>query len=48
MNKLMIGSAVGFVMGVGLMMTSAGSMLRKDVRKGMGMARQMMKTMEGE
>lgn len=46
MNKLMIGSALGFMMGVGLMMMPSGAVLRKDMRKGMSKAKQMMKQME--
>ncbi len=46
MNKLMIGTAMGFMAGVGLMMSSAGRMIRKDVNKGMCKAKQMMKSME--
>ncbi|MGN0794464.1 MAG: hypothetical protein ACI4MG_08360 [Aristaeellaceae bacterium] len=46
MNKLMIGSAVGFMAGVGLMMMPVGRTIRKDVQKGMNKAKQMMKDME--
>ena len=46
MNKLMIGTAMGFMAGVGLMMSSAGRMIRKDVQMGMSKAKQMMKSME--
>lgn len=46
MNKLMIGTAMGFMAGVGLMMSSAGRALRQDMRKGMNKAKQMMKEME--
>ena len=46
MNKLMIGSAMGFMMGVGLMMMPVGRTIRKDVRKGMSKARKMMQDME--
>lgn len=45
-NKLMIGSAVGFMAGVGLMMMPVGRTIRKDVQKGMNKAKQMMKDME--
>lgn len=45
-NKLMIGTAMGFMAGVGLMMSSAGKTIRKDVQKGMCKAKQMMKDME--
>lgn len=46
MNKLMLGSALGFMMGVGLMMMPSGGSLRQDVRKGMSKAKKMMKQME--
>ena len=46
MNKLMIDSAMGFMMGVGLMMMPVGRTIRKDVRKGMCKARKMMQDME--
>lgn len=46
MNKLMIGSAMGFMAGVGLMMMPVGRTIRKDVQKGMTKAKQMMKSME--
>lgn len=46
MNKLMIGTAMGFMAGVGLMMSSTGRMIRRDVQKGMYKAKQMMKDME--
>lgn len=46
MNKLMIGTAMGFMAGVGLMMSAAGKTIRKDVHKGMCKAKEMMKNME--
>jgi len=46
MNKLMIGTAMGFMAGVGLMMTSAGKMIRKDMQMGVNKARELMKDME--
>ncbi|MBQ8554472.1 MAG: hypothetical protein IJ438_01235 [Clostridia bacterium] len=46
MNKLMVGSALGFMMGVSLMMMPAGKTLRKDMQRGMNKAKQMMKSME--
>lgn len=46
MNKLMIGSAMGFMAGVGLMMMPAGRAIRQDVQKGVNKAKQMMKSME--
>ncbi|MBQ8200237.1 MAG: hypothetical protein IJZ74_00565 [Clostridia bacterium] len=46
MNKLMIGSAMGFMMGVGLMMMPVGKTIRKDVQRGMNKAKQVVKDME--
>lgn len=46
MNKLMLGAAMGFMAGAGLMMTAAGRTIRKDVRMGMNKAKRMMKEME--
>lgn len=46
MNKLMLGSAMGFMMGVGLMMMPVGRTIRKDLNKGMNKAKQMMESME--
>lgn len=46
MNKLMLGSAMGFMMGVGLMMMPVGRTIRKDLNKGMNKAKQMMENME--
>lgn len=34
MNKMLLGSAVGFVMGVGLMMLPVGRTIRQDVQQG--------------
>ncbi len=45
MNKLMIGSMMGFVMGVGLMMMPTGKTLRKDMQKGMEKAKKMVQDM---
>lgn len=42
---MMIGSAVGFAVGVGLMMSPMGRTIRKDVQKGMCKAKQMMGSM---
>lgn len=47
MNKWMLGSAMGFVVGVGLMMTSAGRTIRKDVQKGMNKAKKIVQEMDG-
>ena len=46
MNKLMLGSAMGFMMGVGLMMSPMGKPLRKEMNMGISKAKQMMKAME--
>ena len=46
MNKLMIGAAMGFMAGAGLMMTATGRALRKDVQQGMQKAKTIMKDME--
>lgn len=46
MNKWMLGSAMGFMMGVGLMMMPVGRTIRKDLNKGMNKAKQMMQDME--
>lgn len=46
MNKLMLGSAMGFMVGVGLMMMPVGRTIRKDLNKGMNKAKQMMESME--
>ena len=48
MNKMMIGSAVGFAMGVGLMMSPMGRTIRKDVQKGMCKAKKMMNGMANQ
>lgn len=34
MNKMLLGSAVGFAMGIGLMMLPVGRTIRQDVQKG--------------
>lgn len=46
MNKLMIGTAMGMMAGVALMMSPMGKTLRQDVNKGMQKAKQMAKQME--
>lgn len=48
MNKMMIGSAVGFAMGVGLMMSPMGRTIRKDMQKGMCKAKKMMNGMANQ
>lgn len=46
MNKWMMGMALGFMAGAGLMMTSTGKALRKDVQQGVCKAKQMMQEMQ--
>lgn len=46
MTKWMMGMALGFVAGAGLMMTSTGKALRKDVQQGVCKAKQMMQDMQ--
>lgn len=46
MNKLMIGTAMGMMAGIALMMSPMGKTLRQDVNKGMRKARQMAQQME--
>ena len=46
MSRVMLGAAMGFMAGVGLMMTPMGRSIRKDMCKGMSKARQIMKDME--
>lgn len=44
-GSMVIGSAVGFMLGAGMMMTPAGSMLGRDVKRKTGMVKRMMKHM---
>ncbi len=46
MGKLMIGSAMGLMAGIGLMMSSMGRSIRKDVNKGMVKAKRLARMME--
>lgn len=46
MGKWMLGSAMGLMAGIGLMMGPMGRTIRKDVRMGMSKARRMMRAME--
>lgn len=46
MNKLLIGSAMGFLAGAALMMMPAGKTLRQDMRKGLNKAKEMMQSVE--
>lgn len=45
MGKMMLGSAMGLMAGVGLMMSPMARNIRKEVRMGMGKARRMMRRM---
>lgn len=46
MNKLMIGTAMGMMAGIALMMSPMGSTLRRDMNKGMRKARAIARQME--
>lgn len=46
MNKLLVGTAMGMMMGMALMMSPMGKTLRKDVQLGMNKAKQMAGKME--
>ena len=46
MNKLLVGTAMGMMMGVALMMSPMGKTLRRDVQMGMNKAKQMAGKME--
>lgn len=46
MNKLLVGTAMGMMMGMALMLSPMGKTLRKDVQMGMSKAKQMVKDME--
>ena len=46
MGKMMIGTAMGMLAGIGLMMSPMGRSIRKDVTKGMCKARRMAKKMD--
>ncbi len=46
MNKLLFGSMMGMMAGIGLMMSPAARMIRKDVKMGMNKAKKMMRQME--
>lgn len=45
MNRLMIGTLMGFAAGVGLMSTAVGRSMRQDVKTGMRRMKGMMKEM---
>lgn len=46
MGRMMIGSAMGLMAGIGLMMSPMGRTIRKDVNKGMNKAKKMAKRLE--
>ena len=46
MGKMMIGTAMGMLAGIGLMMSPMGRSIRKDVSKGMVKAKRMAKRMD--
>ncbi len=46
MKRMLLGSAMGMMAGIGLMMSPAARMIRKDVRMGMSKARKMMRKMQ--
>lgn len=46
MKQLMLGSAIGLMAGVGLMMGPMAKAIRRDVRMGMNKARKLMRSME--
>ncbi len=46
MNKLLFGSALGMMAGIGLMMSPAARTIRKDMNMGMRKARKMIRTLE--
>lgn len=45
MTKFTIGGAMGFMLGAGLMMSSAGRTLRRDMKRKACMMRRWMRTM---
>lgn len=46
MNKLLIGTTMGMMMGVALMMSPMGQTVRRDVKCGMRKARKMAKKLD--
>lgn len=44
-EKMMLGMGMGFMLGAGIMMTSTGSMLRRDVKHKANVVKRMMKNM---
>lgn len=45
MTKFAFGSAMGFMLGAGLMMSPSGRMLRRDVRHKMSMVKRWLRAM---
>lgn len=45
LEKLALGMGVGFMLGAGVMMTSTGNMLRRDVKRKANVVKHMMKNM---
>jgi len=45
MTKFAVGSAMGFMLGAGLMMTPSGRMLRRDMRHKAAMVKRWLRTM---
>ncbi len=45
MNKMLFGSAVGLMMGIGLMMLPVGRTIRQDVQKGAGKVKELVQDM---
>ncbi len=46
MNKLLVGTAMGMMMGMALMMCPTGRKLSRDMQMGMNKAKRMVKEME--
>lgn len=46
MNKLLVGTAMGMMMGMALMMSSTGRKPGRDMQMGMNKAKRMVKDME--
>ncbi len=45
MTKFAVGSAMGFMVGAGLMMMPAGRAMRRDAKRKVGMVKKWLKTM---
>lgn len=46
MNKMLVSSAVGFAMGMGLMMLPVGRTIRQDVQKGAGKVKEIVQDVQ--